>query len=60
MAYIGALTTHGYYNLIPVLIAIRKIKERFGIDVELVVAGPIYDRGAKRIIEEFKDELHYK
>jgi len=58
VAYIGALTIRGhYYNVLPVLKAIRKARERVNIDIKLVAAGPMYY--SEKIIEEFKDVLHY-
>jgi len=58
VAYIGDLTTRGYYNVLPVLKAIRKVRERSGIDVELVVAGSV-SKDARWIIDAFKDVLRY-
>jgi len=59
IAYVGYLSSYGYYNILPVLVAIRRIRKKLGINVKLVVAGPIYDEGVKRIIKSFKDELEY-
>ena len=59
IAYIGDLTIRGYYNVLPVLTAIKKVREKTGIDVELVVAGPVYGREAESVIEGFKDVLRY-
>jgi len=59
IGYIGGVSTYGYYNILPVLIAIRKIKRELGADIKFVVAGPILDGGIKRIIDYFKDELIY-
>ncbi len=58
IAYIGALTTRGYYNILPVVSVIRKIRKRTGINIKLVAAGPIYD-GGRTVVKEFKDELLY-
>jgi len=59
ITYVGYLSSYGYYNILPVLRAIRRIGERSGINVKLVVAGPIYDGSVKRIFESFKDEFEY-
>jgi len=58
IVYIGSLTTRGYYDVLPVLKAIRKVRERTKINTKLVVAGPIfYD--SEKIVEEFRDVLCY-
>ena len=57
VVYIGALTHGLYYNVLPVLKAVRKIRERTDINIKVVVAGPIYYY--EKIIESFKDVLHY-
>jgi len=59
IAYIGLLSSRGYYNILPLLEAIRKIRRKLGIDVKLVVAGPIYDGVVERIINYFKEEMTY-
>jgi len=59
IAFVGHLSSYGYYDILPVLAAIRKIRKKLGINVKLVVAGLIYDEGVKRIIKSFKDELEY-
>jgi glycosyltransferase involved in cell wall biosynthesis len=41
------------------LTAIRKARRELGIDIKLVIAGPIYDESIKRIIEGFRDEFRY-
>jgi glycosyltransferase involved in cell wall biosynthesis len=59
IGYVGALSSYGYYNILPVLEAIRKIRRELDIDIKLVVAGSIYDDGIKRIAESFGDEFKY-
>jgi len=59
IAYIGLLSSRGYYNILPLLMATRKIRRKLGVDVKLVVAGPIYDGVVKRIIDYFKEEVTY-
>jgi glycosyltransferase involved in cell wall biosynthesis len=56
IGYVGGLSSYGYYNILPILVAIRKIRRKLGIDVKLVAAGPIY---IKRIAEGFRDEFKY-
>jgi len=59
IGYIGGLSTYGYYNILPVLEAIRKIRRELGIDVKLVAAGPIYDDVTKGMAEGYRDEFKY-
>jgi len=59
IGYIGVLSTYGYYNILPVLIAIRKIRRELGADIKFVAAGPILNGGIKRIIDYFRDEFIY-
>ena len=59
IGYVGGLSSYGYYNILPILTAIRKARRELGIDIKLVVAGPIYDESIKRIIEGFRDEFRY-
>ena len=59
IAYIGSLIIREYYNVIPILTTIKKLRKNSSIDVELVVAGSIHDRDAEKIIERFKDMLRY-
>jgi glycosyltransferase involved in cell wall biosynthesis len=59
ITYIGYLHSYGYYDILPVVTVVQRVKERFGINVKLVAAGPIYDDGVKSIFERFKDELKY-
>ena len=56
IGYVGKFSSYGYYNILPILVAIRKIRRKLGIDVKLVAAGPIY---IKRIAEDFRDEFKY-
>ena len=57
IAYIGPLTTLAYYNILPFLTVVRRIREKTGIDIELVAAGTLYED--KMLIEGFRDVLHY-
>ena len=57
--YVGYLYSYGYYNILPVLTVVRMVRKRLGINVKLVVTGPIYDEYVERIFESFKDELEY-
>jgi len=59
IGYIGGLSSYGYYNILPVLIAIRKIGRELGVDIKFVAAGPILNDGIKRIIDYFTDEFIY-
>jgi len=59
VAYIGMLSSYGYYNILPILIAIRKIRKELDIDVKMTIAGPLLDRGIKSVVKGFKDELLY-
>jgi glycosyltransferase involved in cell wall biosynthesis len=59
IGFIGGLSSYGYYNVLPVLIAIRRIRRELGIDIKFVVAGSILDDGIKRIIDCFRDEFIY-
>jgi len=59
IGYVGGLSSYGYYNILPILIAIRRIKRELGIDIRFVVAGSILDEGIKRIIDYFRDEFIY-
>jgi glycosyltransferase involved in cell wall biosynthesis len=59
IGFIGGLSSYGYCNVLPVLIAIRRIRRELGIDIKFVVAGPILDDGIKRIIDYFRDEFIY-
>jgi len=59
IGYIGGLSTNGYYNILPVLIAIRKLRRELGADIKFVVAGPIFNGGIKRIIDYFRYEFIY-
>jgi hypothetical protein len=59
IGFIGRLSSYGYYNVLPVLIAIRRIRRELGTDIRFVVAGPILDEGIKRIIGYFRDEFIY-
>ena len=59
IGYIGGLSSYGYYNILPVLIAIRKIGRELGANIKFVAAGPILNDGIKRIIDYFKDEFIY-
>ncbi len=59
IGYIGGLSSYGYYNILPVLIAIRKIGKELGVDIKFVAAGPILNDGIKRIIDYFTDEFIY-
>jgi glycosyltransferase involved in cell wall biosynthesis len=56
---VGGLSSYGYYNILPILTAIRKVRRELSIDIKLVVAGPIYDDYMRRIIEGFRDESVY-
>jgi len=59
IGYAGGLSSYGYYNILPVLIAVRKIRRELGADIKFVVAGPILNGGIKRIIDYFRDEFIY-
>ena len=59
IGYVGGLSSYGYYNILPVLIAIRRIRRELGTDIRFVVAGPMLDDGIKRIIDYFRDEFIY-
>ena len=59
IAYAGGLSSYRYYDLSPLLLAIRRVRKKLGIDAKLVVAGPILDNHIKRVIESFRDELVY-
>ena len=59
ITYVGYLSSYGYYNILPVLTIVRRIRKRLGINVKLVVAGPICDESVKRSFESFRDELEY-
>jgi len=59
VAYIGILSSYGYYNILPILIAIRKIRKELDIDVKMTIAGPLLDRGIRSVVKGFKDELLY-
>jgi len=59
IGYVGGLSSYGYYDILPILRAIRKAGRELGIDIKLVLAGPIYDDYMRRIIEGFRDELVY-
>ena len=59
IGFVGGLSSYGYYNVLPVLIAIRRIRRELGIDIKFVVAGSILDDGIKRIIDYFRDEFIY-
>jgi hypothetical protein len=59
IGFVGGLSSYGYYNVLPVLIAIRRIRRELGIDIKFVVAGPILDDGIKCIIDYFRDEFIY-
>jgi len=59
IGFIGWLSSYGYYNVLPVLIAIRRIRRELGIDIKFVAAGSILDDGIKRIIDYFRDEFIY-
>jgi glycosyltransferase involved in cell wall biosynthesis len=59
IGYVGGLSLYGYYNILPILAAIRKVRRELGIDIKLVAAGPIYDDYMRRIIEGFRDEFVY-
>jgi len=53
------LSSRGYYNLLPLLLAVRRLRRRLNVDIKLVAAGPILNDYIKRIIESFRDELIY-
>jgi glycosyltransferase involved in cell wall biosynthesis len=59
IGFVGGLSSYGYYNVLPVLIAIRRIRRELGIDIKFVVAGPILDEGVKHVIDYFRDEFIY-
>jgi glycosyltransferase involved in cell wall biosynthesis len=59
IGYVGGLSLYGYYNILPILAAIRKVRRELGIGIKLVAAGPIYDDSMRRIIEGFRDEFVY-
>jgi len=59
IAYVGTLSSRGYYDLLPLLLAIRRVRREVNVDVKLVAAGPILDDHVKKIIESFRDELVY-
>jgi glycosyltransferase involved in cell wall biosynthesis len=59
IAYIGGLSSSGYYNLLPLLLAVRRLRRKLDVDMKLVAAGPILDDYIKGIIESFRDELVY-
>jgi glycosyltransferase involved in cell wall biosynthesis len=58
IAYTGFIWLYGYYNLLPALLAIRRVR-RLGIDIRLVAAGPILDYLTGKIISKFKEEVIY-
>jgi glycosyltransferase involved in cell wall biosynthesis len=59
VAYIGPLASWAYYNLVPVLLAIRKVREKLNINIKIMVAGRCYSESFKKIIGRFKDILEY-
>jgi glycosyltransferase involved in cell wall biosynthesis len=58
VAYTGFISLYGYYNLLPALLAIKRVR-RLGIDIRLVAAGPILDNLTRKIISKFKEEVIY-
>jgi glycosyltransferase involved in cell wall biosynthesis len=59
VGYVGFISSRGYYNILPILLAIQRVRKRLNADIKLAVAGPIYDGNARRIIDYFKEELQY-
>lgn len=59
IGYIGGLSSYGYYDILPILTAIRKVRRELNIDIKLVAAGSIYDESIKRIVEGFIDGFRY-
>jgi colanic acid biosynthesis glycosyl transferase WcaI len=59
IAYIGGLSLGGYYDILPILMIVRKIRRILGLDVRLMIAGPLLDNVIKMIIEMFKDITYY-
>jgi hypothetical protein len=59
VGYVGFISSRGYYNILPVLLAIQRVRRRLNANIKLAVAGPIYDDNAKRVIDYFKEELQY-
>lgn len=59
VGYVGFISSRGYYNILPILLAIRRVRRRLNANIKLAVAGPIYDDSVKRIIDYFIEELQY-
>lgn len=59
IAYIGLLSTRSYYNILPLLRSIKEIRRSLGLNIKLLMAGPLYDDYVKKIIRYFKDEIIY-
>jgi len=59
IGYIGYLSSRGYYNILPILLVIRRIRRELGVNIKLIVAGPMHDASVKRIVKYFKEEFAY-
>jgi len=57
MGFAGTLTW--YYDVLPVLVALRKAKKKLNVDIKLIVAGPLYDIYLKNIFNCFRDVVTY-
>jgi len=57
MGFAGTLTW--YYDVLPVLVALRKVKKKLNVDVRLVVAGPLHDKYLKNVFDRFRDVVTY-
>ena len=58
IAFIGGLFSEGYYNVLPLLFIIKKIRKKHDLNVELIIAGHI-DSIMESILKNFKDECLY-
>jgi glycosyltransferase involved in cell wall biosynthesis len=56
VAYSGVLSSRGYYDIVPVLEAIRRLRRR-GVDVRVLATGPIRDERVKEVFRVFRDEI---
>jgi glycosyltransferase involved in cell wall biosynthesis len=57
IAFTGVLSW--YYDILPTLVALRRVRERLGIDIRLVIAGPLFEGRTKKVLEAFRDVATY-
>jgi len=57
IAYVGGLSLRGYYDLLPLLLAIRGVRAKLGVDVKLAVTDPILMNSIRRSSKSLETNL---